>query len=104
MSMAIAQQMVQAMNESIETMKVPGSFVSHLQQPQSIFYAIVDGNQLGPLSVNEVTRLIREKKIFNETYMWRPGLRSWELAEKIPEVVRLVAMTPPPFPPNFEKS
>ena len=103
MGMAVAQQMVKTMNQSIETMKVPGSFPAHQQQPQSLFYAVVEGKQMGPLSEQEVTRLIKEKKIVNETYMWKPGMQSWELAEKIPEVVRLVALTPPPLPPNTEK-
>ena len=104
MGMAIAQQMVKTMNQSIEMMKVPGAFPNY-QQPQSLYYAVLEGNnQMGPLSEHEVTRLIREKKIVNETYMWTPGMQSWELAEKIPKVVRLVALTPPPFPPNIEKS
>jgi len=68
-----------------------------------LFYAVVEGKQMGPLSEHEITRLFREKKIINETYMWKPGMQAWELAEKIPEVVRLVALTPPPFPPNIEK-
>lgn len=103
MGMAVAQQMVRTMNQSIETMKVPGTFNAHQQQPQSLFYAVVEGKQMGPFSEQEVTRLIKEKKIVNETYIWKPGMQSWELAEKIPEVVRLVALTPPPLPPNTEK-
>ncbi len=101
MGMAVAQQMIKTMNQSIETMKVPGSFST--QQRQSLFYAVVEGKQMGPLSEHEVSRLIRDKKIVNESYMWKPGMPSWELAEKIPEVLRLVALTPPPLPPNAEK-
>jgi hypothetical protein len=103
MGLAVAQQMVKTMNQSIENMKTPGSFSAHLQQPQALFYAVVEGKQMGPLSEQDVALLIRDKKIVNETYMWKAGMPSWDLAEKIPSVVRLVALTPPPLPPNIEK-
>jgi hypothetical protein len=101
MGMTIAQQMVKTMNHSINNMNVPGSFSN--QQPQSLFYAVLGGKQIGPLSEHDVSQLIRDKKIVNETYMWKPNMPDWVLAEKIPEVLRLVALTPPPLPPNIEK-
>ena len=103
MGLAIAQQMVKTMNQSIETMKVPGSFATAPQQAPMLFYAVIDDKQMGPLSEQEIAQLIREKKIVNETYMWKFGMQAWEIAEKIPEIVRLVALTPPPLPPNIAK-
>lgn len=102
MGMAIAQQMVKTMNESIQSMHVPGSVIS--RSGQGLFFAVVDGKQMGPLSEEDVARLIRERKIVNETYMWKPSLSGWMLAEQIPEVVRLAALTPPPLPPNISQS
>ena len=99
--MTIAQQMVKSMNQSIETMKVPGATMYNQGSVETLFYAIIDGNQIGPLSNHDITQLVRDKKIVNETYLWRPGMLSWEIAEKIPEVIRLVALTPPPFPPKI---
>ncbi|MBK7754253.1 MAG: DUF4339 domain-containing protein [Flavobacteriales bacterium] len=101
MGMAIAQQMVKTMNESISNMHVPGSVISG--SGQGFFFAVVEGKQMGPLSEEDVARLIREKKIVNETYMWKPSLSAWMLAEHIPEVVRLAALTPPPLPPNISQ-
>ena len=98
LGLAVAQQMVKTMNESIQHMNVPGSFSMPRAQQPSLFYAVVGGTQVGPLSEREVASLILEKKIVNETYMWKPGMLSWDLAEKIPDVVRLVALTPPPLP------
>ena len=100
--MTIAQQMVKSMNHSIEIMNVPGaSMHNQASVVDALFYAIIDGNQMGPLSNHDITQLVRDKKIVNETYLWRPGMLSWEIAEKIPEVIRLVALTPPPFPPKI---
>jgi len=99
--MTIAQQMVKSMNQSIETMKVPGASMHNQASVETLFYAIIDGNQMGPLSNHDITQLVRDKKIVNETYLWRPGMPSWDIAEKIPEVIKLVALTPPPFPPKI---
>lgn len=62
------------------------------------YYAIIDGKQAGPFSEFELSRLITDKKIVNETYMWKPGMTGWEFAEKLPEVLKLVILSPPPFP------
>lgn len=94
MSMAIAQQMVGSMNQTMNNMNIPGSFNS---PQQSIFYAMIDGQQAGPLSENDIVSLINNKKIVNETYMWKPGMQKWDLAQNISDVVRIVALTPPPF-------
>jgi hypothetical protein len=58
---------------------------------------MIEDNQAGPFSEHELSRLITEKKIVKETYIWKPGLPSWEIAEKLPEILKLVALVPPPF-------
>lgn len=97
MGIAVAQQMVNTMNSAISSMNVAGSM--NLVQPQSpqFYYAILDGNQTGPFSEQELSRLITEKKVVKETFIWKPGMPSWQIAEKLPEVLRLVALSPPPF-------
>jgi len=67
-------------------------------ESQSLFYAILDNNQAGPLSYQDISQLVNQKKIVNETYMWKPGMTDWDIAEKIPEILKLVALTPPPIP------
>ena len=52
-------------------------------------------------SEQELTRLIGEKKVVKETYVWMPNLPSWKIAEQIPEVLKLVALAPPPFDKNI---
>lgn len=97
MSMAIAQQMVQTMNTAIQQTHVPGA-MNPMQPPtQQFYYAMLDGKQAGPFSEQELSRLIAEKKIEKHTYIWKPGMLQWELAEKMPEILKLVALAPPPF-------
>jgi hypothetical protein len=101
MSMAIAQQMVKSMNDMMANMHIPGfmnfSRPSEQNNPNNIFYAIIDGKQEGPFSETEFARLITNKKVVKETYVWKPGMTNWQLAEKIPSVLQIVAVTPPKF-------
>jgi len=104
MSMAISQQMVKSMNDMIANMRIPGSMnpmqsKTPLHETQ-VFYAMIDGKQAGPFSESELARLISEKKIMKETYVWMPGLKDWQLAENTPPVLRLVALSPPEFKPK----
>ena len=97
MSMAVAQQMVQTMNHSIQNTHIPGA-MNPIEKPKNdIIYVIIDDQQSGPYSEKELMDLIKDKKIFNETYIWIPGLPEWKMAEQVPEIVRLVALSPPPF-------
>lgn len=97
MSLAIANQMASSMNQAIREMDVPGAGKSMQAQVETVYYAVIDGKQSGPYSLTELSRLINEKKIVKETYIWRPGMSQWNLVENIEEILRLVALTPPPI-------
>jgi hypothetical protein len=100
MSIAIAQQMVNTMNNAMANMHIPGS-MNPMQTPApQFYYAMIDGNQAGPFSEQELSRLILEKKIIKDSYIWKPGLPKWEIAENLPEILKLVALAPPPFQKN----
>jgi hypothetical protein len=99
MGMAMAQQMVKTMNETMSTMHIPGvqNPIGSPQNtaPQRVYYAVFEGKQAGPFSETEIARLIADKKLSKETLVWYPGLDNWKTAENIPEILRLVALTPP---------
>lgn len=98
MGIAVAQQMVQAMNNAMQNMYVPGA-MNPMQQPvNNIYHVIIEGKQSGPFSEGELSRLIANKKVTKDTYIWKPGMTDWQTAENIPDVLRLVALTPPSFP------
>lgn len=97
MGLAVAQQMVQTMNQSMKNMYIPGAMNTMQPIIQQSYYVIIDNQQSGPYSEQEIRNLIAQKKISKETYMWRPGLSAWEKVEKLPEILKLVALTPPPF-------
>jgi hypothetical protein len=97
MSLAVAQQMIKTMNDAMSNMRIPGAMNPMQPAPQHVYYAIIDNKQTGPFSETELSRLIAEKRITKETYLWKPGLVKWEIVEKLPEVLKLVALSPPPF-------
>jgi hypothetical protein len=96
MGMSIAQQMVKSMNESMQKMHVPGAMNS-LGANNNHFFVVIKDQQIGPLTESEMTHLITEKKISKETYVWMPGMSNWDLIVNVPEALKLVALSPPPF-------
>lgn len=102
LSLSVATQMIDSMNTSLNSMQIPGARApmqpgSPAFQPSPIFVAL-EGRAAGPFSPSELTRLISEKQLTRETYVWKPGMTDWTLAENMPEVIRLAALTPPPLP------
>ncbi len=100
MSVAIAQQMVQSMNQSMRNMFVPGSIQSMPQPVPSIYYVVIDGQQTGPLNEAELTRLIMQKQVNKNTMAWMPGMTAWQPIEQVPAILKVIALTPPPLPAN----
>jgi hypothetical protein len=100
LGLAVAQQMVGAMNHAMQTMHIPGAGnpLRPPEPPALVYYAVLEGRQAGPFSETEIARLINDKKLSKETYVWHTGLREWKTAENVPEIVRLAALAPPPVP------
>lgn len=106
MGMAMAQQMVQAMNQSMKQMYVPGSIQS-MPAPQSStlksqpIYVAMEGQSVGPLTESEFSRFLAEKKVTKDTLAWMPGMQGWLPIEQIPAILKIVALVPPPIPANL---
>ena len=94
MSMGLAQQMVNTMNQTMNTMNIAGVNAGttgkacslSADQPGSKWYAAIDGKLAGPLSVNEIRKLIERNIIIADTLLWCPGMKAWTNADNIPEI------------------
>ncbi len=99
LGMAVAQQMVNSMNHALTNTAIPGA----MQGPgagrvvSSSFFAVLDGKQAGPFSEEEMSRLIASGRVTRTSHVWKPGMAKWDLAENVAEVLKLVALCPPPF-------
>ena len=97
LGMGMAQQMINMMNQSMKSMYIPGSIQSMPQPITSMYYVAIDGQQIGPLNESELMGLIRDKKVSKDTLSWMPGMTTWLPVEKVPAILKLIALTPPPL-------
>ena len=96
--MAMAQQMINMMNQTMQQMQVPGSVQTMPQPTVQPIYVAIDGQQVGPLSESEVLNLVNQKKINKDTLVWIPGMSAWKPMEQVPQALKIIAMAPPPLP------
>jgi hypothetical protein len=62
-----------------------------------MYYVAIDGQQIGPLTESELMEMIRDKKVSKDTLAWMPGMATWLPIEKVPAILKLIALTPPPL-------
>ncbi|MGA0209848.1 MAG: DUF4339 domain-containing protein [Candidatus Nanopelagicales bacterium] len=98
LGLAVAKQMVDGMNQAMGAMHVAGADNPMRQQEQRLFYVVLEGQRAGPFSEPEIGRLVSDRRIDKATLVWRPGLTQWMPAMNVPEVLRIVALAPPPVP------
>lgn len=100
LSLAVAQQMVGSMNNALRNTYVPGPQNAMAPNRVKNYHIIIDGKPAGPFGEQELSRLISEGKVVKDTYVWMPGMPKWSQAENVADVLRLVALAPPPFKPE----
>lgn len=102
LTLGVATQMANSMNVSLHAMQIPGARgpmqLNTLAEDRQIFYVVLDGKPVDPLAISKLSRLIAEKRATKETYVWKPGMPDWRLAENALGVLRLVSLAPPPAP------
>ena len=97
MELAISQQMISFVNEMMNNNQNLVSLKNLQQQNINIFYFMIDNNPAGPYTEEEIVRLVLNKKINYNTYIWKPGMKSWNIAKKLPEILNLFPLTTPGF-------
>lgn len=101
LGMAMAQQMVRVMNDSMKDMYVPGS-ASTIPNPHTVsmqpIYVAIDNNPAGPFTDMEFKELVAAGKVNKDTLVWQPGQAGWQPVEKVPSILKIIALTPPPLP------
>jgi membrane protease subunit (stomatin/prohibitin family) len=95
MGFAMAQGMVNQFNN--------GSNTSNTATPPpipkaQIYHLAIDGVAKGPLTLEQMKRMIKNHEITKDTLAWREGMASWSKMIDIAELNRLFSATPPPIP------
>lgn len=94
MGLTLAQQMVNTMNHTMDSMKVPGVSTSTTgrldnEHPGTQWYVVVEQRQAGPLSDAEMEKLVSDGLILDNTLIWKPGMTAWKQARDIAEINRI---------------
>ena len=101
LGMAVAQQMVNSMNHALTNSHIPGAMNPMGGRIPTNYHVVIDGKPAGPFTEEEISKLITAGKVTKSTYVWKFGMPKWELAENMADVLKLVAMSPPPFTPEI---
>ncbi|MBI1182781.1 DUF4339 domain-containing protein [bacterium] len=95
MGFAMANQMQQGFSQNAN-----GSGSASTPPPlpgQAQWYAAVNGQQQGPLAVDDLKTLITSGNINRDTLVWKAGMENWLAAEST-ELKALFSQVPPPLP------
>ena len=85
MSMAIAQQMISTMNHCVNNMAIPGVALNKPVPPIN-YYTVINNQQIGPMSEDELKNRIAAGSITGQTLIWYSGLSGWTMAQNIPSI------------------
>lgn len=101
-SSSAANNLIDQMNQAFDAMQVPGINTMPSKNNsfslEEIYHVVLDGKASGPYLLTEVARLIDDNRITKESYIWKPGMRTWDYACNFPEILRLIAISPPTVP------
>lgn len=97
LGIGIANQMVGVMNQYMRTMDIPGSVQSMPKPIAQIYYVAIDGTPVGPLNDSEMANMMNLKRVTKDTLAWMPGMTDWQPIERVPAILKLILLTPPPL-------
>ena len=98
MGFGMAQSFGQAMTKGDATDPLAPPPMPQTAKEIKHYFAIVDGDRVGPLNLAAVAEMIHNNQINPETLMWTAGLNDWVAAEGITEVLVHLNNQPPAMP------
>ena len=100
---AFGQQMAGMMNNMGQTMQ--GAMNTPPPMPTVQYYVAVNGQQIGPFTMPQLTQLVQNGQLTQQSLVWKQGMAGWEQAGNVAELSGLFAppmpgadATPPPMP------
>ena len=79
---------------------VPPPIGSLSPPPVLAFYIHINGNQMGPYSLEVLSQGVASGQLNHQSIVWRQGMTSWMPAGQVPELQGLFAPPPPNNPPQ----
>lgn len=99
MGFAMAQQMGQMFNQQnqggAQNQQAPPPIPGAVQ-----FFMAVNGQQQGPLGLQQLQQLLQQGSFTRDTMVWKQGMQAWTKAGDVAELISLFGAVPPPLPPQ----
>ena len=67
--------------------------------PMANYYIAVNGQQIGPLTIEQIRQMAANGQITPNTYVWKQGFANWMLISQVPELAAIFGQAAPPPPP-----
>lgn len=67
--------------------------------PVSQWYVYINGQQIGPVNVQQVQSYITSGQMKQQDLVWKNGMANWASADSVPEIAALFGPPTPPPPP-----
>lgn len=93
---AMGQQMAGMMNQIGQNMNQ--GMVTPPPVPQVQYTLNINGQNLGPFSMQQLRQMAQNGQLTAETYVWKQGMANWEHAGEVQELSGLFGAVPPPPP------
>lgn len=94
LGISMAQQMVNMMNSTMQTMQVPGQTIPTNSTPKE-WYVAQNGNPAGPLTEKEIKNLLLSNVLTKDDLVWSVGMQEWKPIKDVPEVLKMLIQLPP---------
>ena len=77
----------------------PGQSVPPPPPTAAPWHVAVNGQTLGPYSLQQMTSGVSRSEVTPETLVWTAGMPAWLPAGQVPQLASIFALTPPAVPP-----
>jgi len=98
MGFGMAQSFGQAMAKGDATDPLAPPPVPQAVKEIKHYFAIINGEKMGPVNLSAVVEMIQKQQIIAETLMWTAGLKDWTPADGLSEVLLHLENQPPAMP------
>ena len=95
---AMGQQMAGMMNNLGQQMNQ--GMATPPPIPQVQYTVNINGQNMGPLNLQQMQQLVQNGQMTTQTYVWKQGMANWEFAGNVQELASLFGAVPPPVPPT----
>ncbi len=95
-----------AIGSTVATQFQQSQNVTHTGEPpsspgsQTSFFVAVEGTKVGPLPIDDISRMVVAGSLGFNTLVWKPGYSNWIPARQDPEISRLIASLSSPDIPR----